>query len=77
MIKKAMLVLAIVGAFNFATATDANAWVVHRRVAPVRRAVAGTARVAGRVAFGPRIYRAPAVYVAPAPVYYGPGVYVW
>ncbi len=77
MFKKTLLMLALVGTFSFASATDANAWVVVRRVAPVRRAVARTVLppypVARRVVAGP-IYRAPVVY-GPS-VYVGPGVYV-
>lgn len=76
MLKKALLVLAVVGAFSFGTATDANAWVVVRRVAPVRRVVARTVLppypVARRVIAGP-VYPGPVVY---GPAYYGPGVYV-
>lgn len=78
MLKKLMLMIALVGAFQFGTAVnDANAWVVVRRpIAPVRRVVARTVLppypVARRVAFGPRFY-GPAVY---GPTFYGPGVWV-
>ena len=78
MLKKTLLVLAIVGAFSFA-AQDANAWIVHRR-APVRRAVARTVLppypIARRVVTGP-VYRAPVVYATPG-VYVGyGGYYAW
>ena len=85
MLKKSLLALAIVGAFSFATAQNANAWVVHRR-APVRRAVARTVLppypLARRVIAGP-VYRrpivaAPTVVVTPGySTYYGGGYYVW
>lgn len=76
MFKKALLMIALVGTFSIGTAADANAWVVVRRVAPVRRAVARTVlppypvarRVIARpvyrpVVYGPTIYASPGVYV--------------
>ena len=77
MFKKTLLLLALVGMFSFTAAQDANAWVVVRRVAPVRRAVARTVLppypVARRVIAGP-VYPAPVIY-GPS-IYAGPGVYV-
>ncbi len=77
MFKKTLLMLALVGTFSFATAQDANAWVVVRRVAPVRRMVARTVLppypVARRVIAGP-VYPGPVIY-GPS-IYAGPGVYV-
>lgn len=82
MLKKTLLMLAVVGMFSFATAQDANAWVVVRRVAPVRRAVARTVlppyRVARRVVAGP-VYPRPVIYgpsIYGPSIYAGPGVYV-
>jgi hypothetical protein len=77
MFKKALLMLAVVGMFSFATPQDANGWVVVRRVAPVRRMVARTVLppypVARRVIAGP-VYPGPVIY-GPS-IYAGPGVYV-
>ncbi len=80
MFKKAMLMVALVGAFSFTTdVADANAWVRVRRFAPVRRVVARTVLppypVARRVVAGPVYYHAPVVY-GPR-VYVGPGVVVY
>ena len=88
MFKKALLMLAVVGTFSFASAADANAWGVSR-IRPVRRVVARTVLppypMARRVVAGP-VYRHPVVYgpsyyAAPAyygtsSVYIGTGVYV-
>jgi len=79
MFKKAMLMVALVGAFSFTTdVADANAWVRVRRFAPVRRVVARTVLppypIARRVIVGP-VYRAPVVY-GPS-IYVGPGVVVY
>jgi hypothetical protein len=77
MLKKTLLMLAVVGVFSFATAQDANAWVYVRRVAPVRRAVARVVAppypMARRVIAGP-VYPGPVIY-GPS-IYAGPGVYV-
>lgn len=75
MIKKAIIMLAVVVGFAVAGAPDANAWIV-RRVAPVRRIVTPPYPVARRVVAGPIVYRRPLVYGYRAPVVYGPGVYV-
>lgn len=89
MFKRTLLMLALVGTFSFAVAADANAWVVGRRIRPVRRAVARTVlppypvarRVIARpvyrhhVAYGPGYYAGPVVYARPS-IYVGPSVYV-
>lgn len=83
MIKRILAVAAVAVGGLFIAAPEADAAVVVRRIAPVRRVVYRTALppypVARRVVAGP-VYR-PVVYpayrpviVAP-PVVYGPGVY--
>ncbi len=76
MFKRALIMIALVGGFAAVDAADANAWVVRRRIAPVRRiaarAVLPSYPVARRVVVGP-VYRP---VIRRAPVYYGPSVYV-
>ncbi|MCA9231150.1 MAG: hypothetical protein KDA57_10885 [Planctomycetales bacterium] len=76
MLKRTAIILALVGMFSVASASDANAWVV-RRVAPVRRVAARVVLppypVARRVVAGP-VYRRPIVYGAPV-IYATPHVY--
>lgn len=82
MLKKILLTLAFVSPFalvNTVDTSDANAWIVRRRVAPVRRAVLPPYPVARRVVAGPRRVARPVVYGAPvyrAPVVRGGGVYI-
>ena len=78
MLKRILILSALVVGFTLSAAPDANAWVV-RRVAPVRRTVARVAlppypvarRVVARPIYRPYVYRAPVVYGP------GVGVYVW
>ena len=79
MLKKALVLMALVGGFAVMSAEKADAAYVVRRVAPVRRVVTRTALppypVARHVVYGPRYYYpAPVIYGRPA--YYGPGVSV-
>jgi hypothetical protein len=88
---KRILLVAVVAVGGLAVAApEADAQVVVRRVAPVRRIAARTVLppypVARRVAVAPvvPIYRPyvyptyrPVIYTSPAPVIYAPGVTVW
>lgn len=70
MFKKMMIVALLFAGFTSLSATEANAWIVRRRIAPVRRA----ARVVlppyrRRVVVAPRVVARPVV-VAPRPVVY-------
>ena len=88
MVKRILLVAVVAMGALFVAAPEAEAGIVFRRVAPVRRVVARTilppypvARVASRAVVGPvyRPYVYPAyrpVIYAPAPVY-RPGITVW
>ncbi|MCH2114678.1 MAG: hypothetical protein MK171_07190 [Pirellulales bacterium] len=74
MLKRALILTALVAGFSFAAAADANA--AGRRIAQVRRvatrAVLTPSPVARRIVLNP-VYR-PAVYRAP--IVYGPSVNV-
>ncbi len=76
MLKRTLILLALVSCFSLVAASDANAWIV-RRVAPVRRVAARAVfppyPVARRVVPGP-VYRRPVVYGRPM-VYVTPRVY--
>lgn len=74
MLKKILIMSALVVGFAISAAPEANAWVVHRRVAPVRRAARVVLPPYRRV-YRPVVYRRPVVYGAP--VVYGPGVGVY
>ncbi len=78
MFKRTLIMFALVGGFAAADAADADAWVVRRRIAPVRRIAARAVLphypVARRVVVARPVYRP--VIVRPAPVYYAPRVYV-
>ena len=88
---KRILLVAVVAVAGLAVADpEADAAVVVRRIAPVRRVAARTVLppypVARRVAVGPvvPVYRPyvypayrPVIYGAPAPMIYAPGVTVW
>ncbi len=88
MFKRMMIIALLVSGFTALSATEANAWIVRRRIAPVRRVARvalppyGVRRVVRRpvVYGGGPVYAAPAyaapVYAAPAPVYYAPRVRV-
>ena len=73
MVKKLIIMIAVVAGLAIADAPTANAW-IYRRVAPVRRncgtSVSNCPRVVARPAV---IYRRP---IYRAPVFYGPGVFV-
>jgi hypothetical protein len=88
---KRILLVAVVAVGGLAVAApEADAQVVVRRIAPVRRVAARAVLppypVARRVAVGPVVpyyqpyvyptYR-PVIYTSPAPVIYAPGVTVW
>jgi len=87
MFKRMLLIAAVAVSGLMVAAPEADAQVIVRRVAPVRRAAARVALppypVARRAAVGPVYYRPyaypvyrPVIYSAP--VYtYGPGVTVW
>ena len=75
MLKRFVIMLALVGGFSMTGVSEADAWVV-RRVAPVRRAARVALPpypVARRVIAGP-IYRRPFVYGGPV-IYARPRIY--
>ncbi len=78
MFKRALVMFALVGGFVAADAADADAWIVRRRIAPVRRVVARAVlppyAVARRVVVARPVYLP--VIVHPAPVDYARRVYV-
>ncbi|HEX6962010.1 MAG TPA: hypothetical protein VF175_09100 [Lacipirellula sp.] len=87
MFKRILLVAVVAVAGLVVTAPEADAAVVVRRIAPVRRVAARVALppypVARRAVVGPvytpyvyPTYR-PVIYSTPAPVIYAPGVTVW
>jgi hypothetical protein len=87
MFKRMLLIAVVAAAGLIVSAPEADAGIVVRRVAPIRRAAARVALppypVARRAAVGPiytpyayPAYR-PMIYRTPAPVFYAPGVSVW
>lgn len=85
MLKRILLVVAVVAGTTLAVAPQADAGVFVRRVAPVRRVVYPPYPVVRRAAIGP-VYRTmvyptyrPVIYGGPAyysPGYYSPGISV-
>jgi hypothetical protein len=74
MLKRILLVVAVVAGTTLAVAPQADAGVFVRRVAPVRRVVYPPYPVARRAVVGPVVR--PVVYPAYRPVIYGgPGFY--
>ena len=74
MLKRILLVVAVVAGTTLAVAPQADAGVFVRRVAPVRRVVYPPYPVARRAVVGPVVR--PVVYPAYRPVIYGgPGMY--
>lgn len=72
MLKKLVVAGALALGLNFAAAPEADAGIVYRRVAPVRRVLPP---YGGRVVYGPAIVRPAVVRPAVVAPVYGPVVY--